>query len=49
MGRGNVNQAMRSRSQLSTIFACIVMGLVVGYAGPAISYLPVVRKSKFEI
>ncbi|OQV16962.1 putative Prestin [Hypsibius exemplaris] len=41
VGRGNVNLSMGSRSQLSTIFACIFMGLLIGYAGPAIAHLPV--------
>ncbi|GAU88317.1 hypothetical protein RvY_01037-2 [Ramazzottius varieornatus] len=40
IGRGRVNQSMGSRSQLSTLVACVFAGIVIGYAGPAIQYLP---------
>ncbi|GAV00359.1 hypothetical protein RvY_11221-2 [Ramazzottius varieornatus] len=32
---------MGSKSQLSSIFASIFMAILIGYAGPAISYIPV--------
>ncbi|XP_055349416.1 solute carrier family 26 member 6-like isoform X2 [Paramacrobiotus metropolitanus] len=40
MGRGIINQSMGSRSQLSALFGSVFLGIIVAFAGPAISYLP---------
>ncbi|XP_055342389.1 prestin-like isoform X2 [Paramacrobiotus metropolitanus] len=40
VGRGQVNQAIGSHSQISTLVACLFAFFLVEFAGPGIAYLP---------